>query len=256
MEVFHNGSTGEQKVHPLPLYGHHHHDRMAFHMTGGACPSKGGDWAAYPFGDAGGGWPINYEEITPFCDGFLIDVKCWANLIYNWDDPALALGNAGFDGETIIDYAMDGNVYGEYTDPYLINKKVENPHKMVLSTDGKIVHKEPAHNKKVVIPIEYSTKSYVMDFYGVPELGLTKSLKLSDYCPKNCPKQDDTCAKEDHHPTPAPVTTPVPAPVPCPTKPNEDTAVVKPQPAQANQDALAMTYEVAKKMIGLALVLV
>ena len=132
---------------------------------------------------------------------------------------------------------------------------VENPHKMVLSPDGKIVYKEPVPNKKVVIPIQYAAPSYIMDFYGVPELGLTKSTKLSDYCPKNCPKQDDICTKEER-PALAPVPTPAPAPIPCPAKPNENTAVGEPKPAQANQDALKMTYEVAKKMIGLALVLV
>ena len=104
MEVVINGATVERDVHPLPLYGHHHPNRSTFGLNGGACPSKGGDWASYPWGDAGGGWPINYQEITPFCDGFAIDMKAWANLFVDtWDDPTFGVGNSGFTSSKIQD---------------------------------------------------------------------------------------------------------------------------------------------------------
>ena len=97
IEVKINGTTTtERKIFPMPLYGHHHPNRSKFDMEGGACPSKGGDWASYPWGDAGAGWPINIQEITPLCDGFAIDVKFWANLfVESWNDPTLGTGNAG-----------------------------------------------------------------------------------------------------------------------------------------------------------------
>lgn len=177
-------------------------------------------------------------------------MKFWVNLFDEWDDPQLGLGNAGFNGDKVIDFVVDGNAFGEFTDPYLTKLGKENPHKLVLTPSGKVVKEEPVNNQRIHIPIEFATKSHYMDFYGVPEIGLTKSKKLTDYCPKDCPKDTDTCEKK------APTTsTPasVAAPTPCEQKPNEVTAV---GPVQANQDALKMTYEVAKKMIGLALVLV
>ena len=97
IEVSVNGTTAERKIFPLPLYGHHHPNRSSFQMNGGVCPSRGGDWASYPWGDAGAGWPTNLQEITPLCDGLVIDMKFWANLyVETWNDPSLGTGNAGW----------------------------------------------------------------------------------------------------------------------------------------------------------------
>ena len=86
----------EWPVYGLSVYGHHHPNRTAFGLQGGACPSRGGDWARYPWGSSGSGWPTNYQEITPMCDGFVIDLKAYANLFEDtWEKPNLGLGNVG-----------------------------------------------------------------------------------------------------------------------------------------------------------------
>ena len=41
--------------------------------------------------------------------------------------------------------------------------------------------------EEVVVPMEFATVSYTNDYIDVPELGLTKSNTLKDYCPKTCP---------------------------------------------------------------------
>ena len=56
---------------------------------------RGGDWARYPWGNSGSGFTTTYEEVTPMCDGFLIDIKMWTNLHESWNDVHLFLGNAG-----------------------------------------------------------------------------------------------------------------------------------------------------------------
>ena len=265
---FANGTQENRTVFPIPLYGHHNIDRSAFHMNGGACPSKGGDWASYPWGDAGAGWPINYQEITPLCDGLAIDIKLWTNLfVETWSDPKLFLGNAGLGGARVIHYKIDGNVYGEFTDPYLTDMKKENPHKLVLTPDGKIVEKKEDAHKKVIVPLEFATEGILHDFNAAPQLGLTKNPSLLQYCPQNCPKpmpcNNDVMVER---PTPKPV--PAPQPETCtsiskpePPKPEPETAkpepeTPKPNPDTKSDDALKVTYDIAKKVIGLALVLV
>ena len=251
MEVVIDGAVQEKTVYPMPLYGHHHPNRTSFQMNGGACPSKGGDWATYPWGDAGAGWPINYQEITPLCDGFAIDVKCWANLfVETWDDPALALGNAGFGDATLIHYRVDANMYGRYTDPYLVAKKTENPHILNLTPDGKIVEKESDKHREVVIPIEFKTKSHLNDFYGAPQIGLTKSASLLQYCPQTCPKEGDK--EEGSCQAAKPI---------CPMTPGMSTSTgtgtdVAPAAEKGNQEeVMKLTFDVAKKVIGMAMVL-
>jgi len=130
--------TDERKMYGLPTYGHHHMARLAHGLTGGGCPSKGGDVTGYPWGNPGSGFPVNYEEITPLCDGFLIDIKCWADLFNRtWTDPDIFLGNAGrpYRGAETVLYQAHSNVYGEYTDPYNVGK--ENPYHLDLTKDGK-----------------------------------------------------------------------------------------------------------------------
>jgi len=157
-------------------------------LTGGACPKKGGDFGRYPWGDAGGGWPTNYQEITPLCNGLAIDVKFWNNLfvLNGWTDPQMGLANAPFDGGKVREYMVDGNLYGQYTDPYLVKNKRENPNILNLTPDGKIVYDAKNADKPVTIRLEYATTSYANNFYDVPEVGLSKSFNLLDYCPKKC----------------------------------------------------------------------
>ena len=191
MEVVINGTTVERHVHPLPLYGHHHPNRSTFGLNGGACPSKGGDWASYPWGDAGGGWPINYQEITPFCDGFAIDMKAWANLFVDtWDDPTFGVGNSGYPGSTIVDYTVHPNAYGVFTDPYLTSNKIVNEHQLILTNDSSLVH-DPIEDT-VVIKIRYPAASHPNDFNKVPDLKLHHTAKLTDHCQEKCESMVDS----------------------------------------------------------------
>lgn len=134
------GFNTKQTAFGLPVYGHHHPRRFDHKMIGGACPNRGGDWGKYPFTNAGAGFPTNYQEITPMCDGFVIDMKLWWNLdAPTWNDPDLFLGNAGFEGQQVNHYDVDTNVYGKYNDPYLVDTGAENPNMMTLVEDGEIV---------------------------------------------------------------------------------------------------------------------
>ena len=139
-----NGTMAAAKG--LPLYGVHHPDRAAF-GGGGACPLKGGDWSNYPKTTGAAGWPTNYEEITPLCDGVLVDIKFFANLDgQEWTDPSKYLANAGH-GMQEMTYKIQPGEYGVYTDPYNIEKGEKNPHAKDLK--GEITLKYPAVEQPV-----------------------------------------------------------------------------------------------------------
>ena len=87
---------------------------------------------------------------------------------------------------------MDTNHYGQFTDPYLIARNKKNPHSLDLTEDGKIVNEEDAR-PRVVVPIHYVFDSWPNQFNSVPELGLTNSSGLLQYCPKGCPGANDAC---------------------------------------------------------------
>lgn len=186
------GQTTQQRIQGLPVYGIHHMNRPRFGLTGGFCPMRGGDFGRYPWGNSGAGFPNNYEEVGPLCDGVLIDMKFWANLwSETWSDPQLLLGNAGFDGKYVISYIGDGNVYGRYTDPYLNNR--ENPYLMDLTWDGKIVQ----YNDKSKQPGALSLK---MNFTRLGTLlkfnkADIKPIDLPD-CPGTTPKPCPTTTTE------------------------------------------------------------
>ena len=134
------GVSSNHNVYGLPVYGIHHMDRPQFGLTGGFCPQKGGDFGRYPYDDSGAGFPSNYEEVTPICDGFLIDMKFWANLwSETWEDPDLLLGNAGFKGELTIEYLGEQNVYGRYTGDYLKRRGKVNPYSMDFTRNGEFI---------------------------------------------------------------------------------------------------------------------
>uniref|UniRef100_A0A7S1YJN6 Uncharacterized protein n=1 Tax=Grammatophora oceanica TaxID=210454 RepID=A0A7S1YJN6_9STRA len=104
-----------------------HLDRPNDDGSGGFCPNKGGDWGSYPSLPGGGGFPNEYEEITPQCDGFLLDIKLFANLDHpTWDDPLFQLQNAGAQEEPLV-YLGEGNQYGTFVDPYLVENGITNP---------------------------------------------------------------------------------------------------------------------------------
>ena len=262
----------EQTVYSLPLYGHHHPNRIKFNLTGGACPSRGGDRSDYPWGNSGAGWPNNYEEITPLCDGFLIDVKLWSNLdVKSWTNISLGLGNAALPNagwvvdKHQINFRVEANVFGKFTDPYLLDNHKENPHQLILTKDGQEVpiETEKLTLETVVIPILFIREPLFLDFIAVPEapVYLKNTRSLTDYCPAECPcKQKSPCKQTllpSHQCT---INEPVEAPCAVKTvRPITDekpiTEVSKPV-TPGNGEALKMTYEIAKKLIGLALVLV
>lgn len=118
--------AGLRKVVGLPVYGVHHPNRDSF-GGGGACPLKGGDWADYPNTSGGSAWPTQYEEVTPLCDGVLVDIKFTANLDgAPWNDPGKYLANAG-KGTADVTYKMQPGTYGVFTDPYNVNRGATNP---------------------------------------------------------------------------------------------------------------------------------
>ena len=115
-----------EKVQGLPVFGIHHHNRKVY-GGGGACPLKGGDYGRYPETTAGSAWPTNYEEITPLCDGVLVDIKFYANLDgSSWNDENKYLGNAGVGTETVT-YQMQSGEYGVFTDEYNTDLGIKNP---------------------------------------------------------------------------------------------------------------------------------
>lgn len=121
----------------LPIYGVHHPDRAAF-GGGGACPLKGGDWSNYPKTTGAAGWPTNYEEITPLCDGVLVDIKFFANLDgKDWNDPNKYLANAGHGEEEVI-YKVEPGEYGVFTDPYNVGRGAKNPDAENLTGEVKL----------------------------------------------------------------------------------------------------------------------
>jgi len=121
---------GSSQVTGTRLYGVHHPDRPAAYgdKGGGACPQKGGDWDGYPDTKGGAGWPTQYEEVTPLCDGVLVDLKFFANLDGRpWNDETKYLANAGA-GQRSVTYNVQEGTYGRFTDPYFTERGVENPH--------------------------------------------------------------------------------------------------------------------------------
>jgi len=118
--------AGLQRVVGTQLFGVHHPNRAAF-GGGGACPSKGGDYGRYPSVSGGAGWPTQYEEVTPLCDGVLVDIKFTTNLDGgDWADPGSYLANAAKNSLT-VNYTVQPGTYGTFTDPYNVARGATNP---------------------------------------------------------------------------------------------------------------------------------
>ena len=107
-------------------------------------------------------------------------MKFWKNLaVPSWEDPALGLGNAGFPGETVINYKVHVNKYGEYTDKYLTDAGKTNKHSLILTNDSQIVQKDSGFYH---IPIKYATESYPMTYVKVPDIEKTSTHRFRDNC--------------------------------------------------------------------------
>ena len=85
-------------------------------------------------------------------------------------------------------FKVHGNVYGNFTDPYLVAKGKKNPHMMILKNDGKIAE-TMADLQNFFILMDFGIKSYPNDFNAAEEVGLTKTTSVKDYCPKDCPNK-------------------------------------------------------------------
>ncbi len=128
-QTFHLEEGGTVKGKRLPVYGLHHPNRNAY-GSGGACPSKGGDWGRYPQDNSGAMWPTNYEEVTPYCDAVVLDIKFYANLDKeSWNQPDKYLANAGV-GKDTVTYEMRPGQYGTFTDAYNVENGIKNPYEM------------------------------------------------------------------------------------------------------------------------------
>jgi hypothetical protein len=87
---------------------------------------RAGDWDDYPASTGGSGWPQQYEEITPLCDGVLVDIKFFANLDgATWNDAGKYLPNAH--GSKTVTYHVQPGFYGKFIDPYHTDRDVKNP---------------------------------------------------------------------------------------------------------------------------------
>jgi hypothetical protein len=132
-------------------------------VAGSGCPSMGGDFGEDYYGAA---WPTNYQEVTPLCDGIVIDVKLFTNLDgATWRDESKNLANntgarngdgtTVQPGELVKNYVIDTTVepirepghYGVITDPYLIGIGFKNPEEFI--SDGDEVLKFPFARNQV-----------------------------------------------------------------------------------------------------------
>ncbi len=147
------------RVDGFPLYGVHHPGGLT--VSNGACPGMGGDFGETYYGSA---WPTNYQEITPLCDGIVIDIKLFANLDgVNWDNESKNLANnvGTVNGDTttlapgdlVKNYTTVPGNYGDYsaanTDPYLTIKGLVNHE--AFTTDGTEELKFPSSNGQVEV---------------------------------------------------------------------------------------------------------
>lgn len=130
MPVIEGGEKVMKTMRYTPFYGMNHLDRPHDDDSGGWCRQKGGDWGSYPTNPGESGFPNQYEEATPVCDGLVVDIKMYANLdAPRWDSPTFQLQNAGTNENPQV-YLGEGNKYGDFTYPYLVKNGFENLHKL------------------------------------------------------------------------------------------------------------------------------
>lgn len=162
-------------------------------------PFLGGDWATYPWGNSGSGYPTTYEETTPLCDALAVDLKLTHNLwVDTWNDPAVGLANAGY-GKHTLPYYADKNVYGRYTDPYLLRINAKNPSLVDFTDDGKIVEPhEKSKKKRTSLNLNYLQVGVLVNYTAV------EGLRISDNtaCPTKAPSNSVTAPKVVANPEP------------------------------------------------------
>jgi hypothetical protein len=150
MPVIDGDSQVDKVMRYTPLYGMNHLDRPTDEGSGGGwCPQKGGDWGSYPTNPGGSGFPNEYEEATPVCDGLVQDIKMFANLdAPTWNSPTFQLQNAGTLENPQV-YLGEGNQYGEFTDAF--NEGKANPHKLFFTNTD---NPDPKPVQKITVTFE------------------------------------------------------------------------------------------------------
>ena len=104
--------------------------------------------------------------MTPVCDGIVMDIKLFSNLqVPSWKDKSLFQGNAGFDGKLIVNYTSDVNIYGRYTDPYLLSINAINPYEMKLADD--IIGKDDTKKPQVNFRLKFSRPGKYLGFNNI-----------------------------------------------------------------------------------------
>jgi len=172
----------EHTVYGMAAFGHNHPVRMAHGMTGGGCPTKGGDCSTYPWGNSGGGFATDYEEITPICDGIVVDIKYWADLDIPWNSDTAWIGNAGYRTEK-VEYMAHANKYGEFEDPYLLDNGIKNPQVVDFTEDGEIVMEAPEKLE------DHPVVSFEIDYGVIGDLVNFVEVEL-DPLPRGCAAEE------------------------------------------------------------------
>jgi len=178
-----DGEVAEKaKIYGMAIFGHNHPERQKHGLTGGVCPTKGGDCSTYPWGNSGAGWATDYEEITPICDGLVVDIKLWADLDKSWESETIGLGNAGY-GTQEVKYSAHANRYGEFQDPWLVDQGMKNPQEVDFTEDGNTVKEAP--NNIDDVPVVAVT----IDFGQIGDQWEFEPVSL-DPLPKGCAAED------------------------------------------------------------------
>jgi len=180
--VYIRDQEGKRTIYGTASFGHNHPFRQAHGLTGGACPTRGGDVSTYPWGNAGAGFPTDYEEITPICDGIVVDIKYWADLEKSWDSDKIGIGNAGY-GTEEVEYMAHANKYGTFEDPYLVNKGIKNPQVADFTEDGEIVMEAPEKLE------DHPSVGFKLNFGKVGEYFEFTEVELEE--PKGCAAEEE-----------------------------------------------------------------
>ena len=165
-------------------------NRPKFGLTGGGCPAKGGDIIDYPWGNPGSGFETNYEEVIPVCDAILVDIRFWANLGDDLDDPAVKIGNSGigYNSSKIAKYVTQPNFYGRFTDPYNVKNNIVNPHVLDFTKDHKMQGPKNHTNETVTFRIDFGMKGTLNEVVIPDNIDITpvscvaENENKNDYC--------------------------------------------------------------------------
>jgi ethanolamine utilization protein EutQ (cupin superfamily) len=112
-------------------------------------------------------------------------MKLWLNLqVPSWTEKNLFLGNSGFDGDLVVNFTMDANIFGRYTDPYLKSINATNPYLMNFSENNTIIEADDKESmRKVTYQVKFSRQGSFLGYnnISVREGQAKVSVKKDDY---------------------------------------------------------------------------